>query len=62
MDSEMNLAAISDRIATLKKTALDLKTLGVNVPCIVRNTARILASLKMLEIGFSDVADLESGD
>jgi hypothetical protein len=62
MDPETDLAAINARIAALKKTALELKTLGADIPCIDRTTARILASLKMLEIGFSDVADLESGD
>jgi hypothetical protein len=62
MDSGTDLAAINARIITLKETALELKTLGADIPCLVRNTARILASLKMLEIGVSDVVDLESGD
>jgi hypothetical protein len=62
MDSETDLAAINARIATLKNTALELKALGADIPCLDRNTARILASLKMLEIGFSDVVDLDSGD
>jgi hypothetical protein len=62
MVPETDLAAINARIVALKKTALELKALGADIPCLVRNTARILASLKMLEIGFCDVADLESGD
>jgi aspartate/glutamate racemase len=60
MDSAIDLAAINARIVTLKKTALELKALGADIPCLCCNTARILASLKMLEIGFSDVVELES--
>ena len=62
MYSGTDLEAINARIITLKRAALELKDLGADIPCLVRNTARILASLKMLEIGFSDAMDLESGD
>jgi aspartate/glutamate racemase len=62
MDSAIDLKAISERIAALKKTVLELRSMGADLPCLACNTARILASLKMLEIGFCEAADLESGD
>ena len=61
MDSAIDLAAIGAHIATIKKNARELKAMGEDNPCLTRNTERILASLKMLEIGFSEVADLEQG-
>lgn len=60
MDSGIDLADIGNRIAVIKKRVLELKAMGEDNPCLDRNTARILASLKMLEIGFSEIADLES--
>jgi hypothetical protein len=62
MDSGVHLEAICTRIAGLKRIAIELQTLGADIPCLARNTTRILASLKMLEIGFMDVMDLGSGD
>ena len=62
MDMAIDLRAINVRIATLKKTALELKAMGDDLPSLACNTARILASLKMLEIGFCEGADLESDD
>lgn len=62
MDSVPDLKAIRERIAALQKNAQELKSMGADLPCLARNTERILASLKMLEIGFCEVADLESDD
>jgi hypothetical protein len=61
MDPEIDLEAVCAHIAELKRSALELSALGEAVPCLARNTARILASLKMLEIGFSEVLDLDAG-
>jgi len=58
MDSGADLEAINARIVALKQTTLELQTLGAGIPCIARNAVRILASLKMLDIGFSDVVGL----
>ncbi len=52
------LSKIDTRIKTIKKAALELKELSAAIPAIDRNTARILASVKMLEINISDVKDL----
>jgi len=49
---------IDTRIKTIKKAAEELKKLSAAIPAIDRNTARILASVKMLEINISDVKDL----
>ena len=50
---------IDARIKTIKKTAQELKELSVEFPAVDRNTARILASVKMLEINISDLIDLK---
>jgi len=52
------LNKIDTRIKTIKKAAQELKELSTEIPAVDRNTARILASVKMLEINISDVKDL----
>ncbi len=52
------LGKIDTRIKTIKKAAQELKELSAAIPAVDRNTARILASVKMLEINISDVKDL----
>jgi hypothetical protein len=49
---------IDTRIQAIKKAAQELKALSGRIPAVDRNTARILASVKMLEINISDVKDL----
>ena len=44
----------------MKLNAVELKEMGAFFPALDRNIARILASLKMLEINISDVADLDT--
>ena len=45
-------------IQKIKKAAQELKALSSRIPAVDRNTVRILASVKMLEINISDVKDL----
>jgi hypothetical protein len=52
------LGKIDTKIKAIKKAAQELKELSAAIPAIDRNTARILASVKMLEINISDVKDL----
>ncbi len=52
------LGKIDTRIKIIKKAAEELRELSAAIPAIDRNTARILASVKMLEINISDVKDL----
>ena len=52
------LSKIDTRIKIIKKAAEELKELSAEIPAVDRNTARILASVKMLEINISDVKEL----
>ena len=49
---------IDTRIKIIRKVAQELKELSVGIPAVDRNTERILASVKMLEINISDVLDV----
>jgi len=49
---------IHEKIQTLKAAAEDLAAAGGDIPAVARNTARILASVRMLEMGISDLFDL----
>jgi hypothetical protein len=57
MIPEKDIKAIDDKIKTLRRTAEDLERLTANIPAINKNTARILASVKMLELNISDCVD-----
>ena len=50
MAQQIDLKKIQAKIQLMKKTAEELKQMGENFPAINRNTVRILASVKMLEI------------
>ena len=58
MAQQIDLHQINDKIQLLKKTAEDLNRMGEDFPAIGRNTVRILASVKMLEINVSDLVEL----
>lgn len=55
MAQEIDLKEIDDRIQLIKKTADELKQMADKFPALDRNTSRILASIKMLEINVSDL-------
>ena len=59
MAPQIDLNEINDKIQLMKKTAQELNRIGQDFPAIARNTVRILASVKMLEINISDL--VESG-
>ena len=59
MVQEIALKEIDNRIRLLKKPAEELKQMAHDFPAVERNTARILASIKMLEINVSDIIDLQ---
>jgi hypothetical protein len=52
------LKKLDTRIKAIKKAAQELKAFSEGVPAVNRNTERILASVKMLEINISDVLDI----
>lgn len=58
MSQKIDLDEINDKIQLMKKTAEELNRIGENFPTIARNTVRILASIKMLEINVSDLLEL----
>ena len=58
MVQQIDLHEINDKIQLLKKTAEELNRIGEDFPAIARNTVRILASVKMLEINISDLIEL----
>ena len=59
MAQQIDLKEINAKIQLLKKTARELSRVGEDFPALSRNTARILASVKMLEINVSDLVDLD---
>ena len=52
------LTKIDEKIQAIKKAALDLKEISGGIQAIDRNTDRILASTKMLEINVSEVLEI----
>lgn len=59
MAQQIDLKKIDDKIQLLKKTTLELNRIGEDFPFLARNSLRILASLKMLEINVSDLIELD---
>jgi hypothetical protein len=57
MSIEINLKEIDNKIQDIKEAAAELKQMAGEFPALERNTARILASIKMLEINVSDIVD-----
>ena len=60
MNPRIDLNKINAKIQLMKKTAEELNQIGENFPALARNTVRILASVKMLEINVSDLVELDS--
>ena len=57
-----DLKKIDEKIQVMKSTAEELNRLGDNIPALARNSVRILASIKMLEINVCDVVNLANND
>jgi len=55
-----DLKKIDEKIQVMKSAAQELNRLGDNFPALARNSVRILASIKMLEINISDLVELDS--
>lgn len=60
MTTQIDLKKIDEKIQVLKSTAQELNRLGDNFPALARNSIRILASIKMLEINISDLVELDT--
>jgi hypothetical protein len=59
MTAQIDIKDIADKIQVLKRTAEELKRMGADFPALARNSTRILASIKMLELNVSDIAELD---
>jgi len=53
-----DLKEIDSKIQSMRKTAEELKQMGEDFPALYRNISRVLASIKMLELNVSDVAEI----
>jgi hypothetical protein len=62
MTPRKDLNEIDAKIQLMKKTAEELNRIGEDFPALARNTVRILASIKMLEINVCDVVNLANND
>lgn len=60
MAQKIDLKRIDEKIQLLKKTTEELNQLCQDFPAVARNTVRILASVKMLEINVSDLVELDA--
>jgi len=59
MNPRIDLNKINAKIQLMKKATEELNQIGENFPALARNTVRILASVKMLEINVSDLVELD---
>lgn len=59
MLTENELKNIDDKIKLLRSTAEELQSLAENIPAITKNTTRLLASVKMMELNISDYIDFD---
>jgi len=57
-ETVFDIAAINRKIREMQQAAEELNQLGDHFPALVRNTTRILASLKMLEINIVDAYEM----
>ena len=59
MQTENDLKKIDNKVKLLRNTAKELKSLAENIPAITRNTTRLLATVKMMELNISDCIDFD---
>jgi hypothetical protein len=58
MTQQNELVEMDAKIQTMKKAALELESMADDFPALSRNLARVLSSLKMLELNITDILDL----
>ncbi|MBW2064188.1 MAG: hypothetical protein JRJ03_04555 [Deltaproteobacteria bacterium] len=59
MGQEISLQEVNRKVQEMKGKAEELKEMADDFPALYRNVARILASIKMLELNISDLVELE---
>ncbi len=60
MDTE-RLLEMDRRIQSIKKSIIELQDLGQEIEAVTRNSDRVLASIRMLELNISDLIPLLEG-
>lgn len=60
MDTE-RLLEMDRRIQSIKKSVIELQDLGEEIEAIAKNSDRILASIRMLELNISDLIPILEG-
>ena len=58
MAEEYRVKEMAEKIQAIKQAATGLKHVSGEIQAVDRNVDRILASVKMLEINISDIADI----
>jgi hypothetical protein len=58
MAQQDDIRAMADLIESLRQDAEKLKKIAGDIPTVQKNTDRILASVRMLEININDVAEI----
>jgi putative NADH-flavin reductase len=58
MSLEFDMEKMDHLIQEMKRIAGEVELAGHEIPAVVRNARRIMASIKMLEINISDVSGL----
>jgi hypothetical protein len=58
MTPKVDLKEMNERIQLMKRAAQELRQMADGFPALDRNTSRILASIKMLEINISDLVEI----
>jgi len=57
-DKNIDIEGMAQRIASIRENASQLKAMSGGIQAVDKNADRILASVKMLEINVTDVADI----
>jgi putative NADH-flavin reductase len=58
MSLEVDIEKLDHLIQEMKRIAGEVAKTGHDIPAVVRNAKRIMASIKMLEINVSDVSEI----
>ncbi len=58
MVEEAKIAEMTQKISSIKQASTELKAMSGGIQAVDRNVDRILASVKMLEINVSDLAEV----
>jgi hypothetical protein len=53
-----NVKEMAEKIQLIKEAATELKDISGGIQAVDRNVGRILASVKMLKMGISDIVDI----